>query len=1808
MAKEIPTALMRRDPRHIAVLAYVREECLKHPSPKCLNDMLDTNLDPSKPIDDFESIQWLKWLMAGGPEFDLFAKKVREYDSSVMCGLVWTTNFVAYRCRTCAISPCMSLCADCFQAGNHEGHDYNMFRSQAGGACDCGDTNVMNPAGFCPRHGPENQQSANSPPVELLAVSQAMMPRIFMRLIFYLRDASDPVLPNYSLNMAESEHYISFLQSLSDMGAAMRRIMTLALIDSAQYQALQNGDGNPSFKKSRQRFVMSFNNLESSGHTQQVPIYNETGFRNLDQYSTMLEELVFWMCKCEFPQSMVTLLLGLLPDDLYKDAFTVAFVRHYGKITRVLSTATDRATVANRIVHISVQLFSNESLATRMVKEQQVLRSVIDSLAYMLTPILVPSNILGGPMNRHQVVECEKSVMKEHCYWPVVSDLINLLSHQAVSHSFLMQPALRNMWMDLLTSLQGMNLNVRELSQHVEYEPDTYYAAFSAELEISASPLWSLINHCGAPESKPYVLNMIEATLDALDKWFSAIDFKSGAKPHDNQLTFHLPLHRYLAAFLMLGVQSHGISLDSVLPGRDTLCQVMMHPLQVQVCMPQIYAGMWVRNGIQIKGQAMTYIQCHFCYSMADLDIFLLQVCAASMHPDLFLELVFDRFQVVKWLSFEHDHKASDMDQDVAPELSTLDGCLGFLCALIGLRTYLGLSEERLVRKEMAALLCMNDRQHSQLSELMPERSGMSGMSKELFEPTLSKLADYKAPNFEAGVGLNQGSYTPKASVWEEDFDPVMVAQRAIYRKDFQAAMDRYTAYVKSAGAYKGKNTPWPPFKMPGKIHPAYTKIYGILNCATMHAFLFTILYKALHEVPTMPDSILYKAVHLLDLCLHFGPKTFPNVTPSVSGLVKDGEQRRWYHTSDIKANACEVIHKVELTTSETDNISDMDLTSSSLEEMFQIHPSIVSSPSGPITAAQTGQFPSVSMPSGSSNVSYTAVSSSAQPVTATPDPVKPRYQSRGMTTTPQRSDPREKLLGESIISVLIKLHDKMSCPSTIYKPQTGQSSASSTGHKAGDGAVYVAKFLDRLNASSTTAAKYVQSTCNALHHKVEDSTGDQDKNDSKRKKAYNRQQKLMAKFASKQKAFMAKAQEGTGQEAEEDMAESEDSEGGSACASGERFDCVICNQSAPSRPSRPMGLVIFLQSTSVLGHRQHSDVQESLTAAPTPDQMEAVRCAGIMRNRHMELLKHFEEASCDMSVSIGWDGGVFATTCGHYLHLDCQRSYIDTLQNQPQTETISFSRGEYYCPMCRQISNAVMPIVPEEDGMSVARPLASDPAVMVTDIADMMFQEPKQATMSEVVQAMRHTMDAVHNITYKPFHVFSNHDPTINAFLFISSVARTNLELELLFRGGSLEKPLPLTTAKRLCLSPLLDVLGLYTKVNVHSPVVHTRLWSHISGVPLRTDSTSLLLYKQQVPLLLKDLVAQLTQLMMVLPLSMELDHFLFVVQKLYCVTYIQALAVLSGRVTKEEREAWCKKGSEAPANSLERWLSFIICQLKSSPLFEEVDNSNVFLAICQSVWSPQSVEACVQEFCLPFLRVAALLRHHKFGPPLPEEQGVSEFEVLVAYLDMLPFDPSGWSRSEVTGSTCLQWAVSDPTVLVKAWCQDINNFAKTKAAVCKSLLNIDDKWMPPHLMALPERYYEIFRMFRHQTCNGCRRVPKDPALCLICGAFLCFREACCADANSNIFECVGHSVQCGGGTGIFLLVNSSIVVVLRGPRATLWGSVYLDQHGEEDRDLKRGKPLYLSRDRLKLLESQWISHSFEQSCKRWIWHRDRL
>ena len=68
------------------------------------------------------------------------------------CGKVWTRGSLAYHCLTCEIDPTAAVCAECFHAADHTGHDYRMVHT-SGGCCDCGDPSAWSCAGFCPRHG-----------------------------------------------------------------------------------------------------------------------------------------------------------------------------------------------------------------------------------------------------------------------------------------------------------------------------------------------------------------------------------------------------------------------------------------------------------------------------------------------------------------------------------------------------------------------------------------------------------------------------------------------------------------------------------------------------------------------------------------------------------------------------------------------------------------------------------------------------------------------------------------------------------------------------------------------------------------------------------------------------------------------------------------------------------------------------------------------------------------------------------------------------------------------------------------------------------------------------------------------------------------------------------------------------------------------------------------------------------------------------------------------------------------------------------------------------------------------------------------------------------------------------------------------------------------------------------------------------------------------------------------------------------------------------------------------------------------------
>ena len=71
---------------------------------------------------------------------------------SVKCGIVFKNGETCYKCNTCALNPGMCLCEECFNNGNHSGHNYNrksMGINSDGAFCDCGDEKAIRSGNVC---------------------------------------------------------------------------------------------------------------------------------------------------------------------------------------------------------------------------------------------------------------------------------------------------------------------------------------------------------------------------------------------------------------------------------------------------------------------------------------------------------------------------------------------------------------------------------------------------------------------------------------------------------------------------------------------------------------------------------------------------------------------------------------------------------------------------------------------------------------------------------------------------------------------------------------------------------------------------------------------------------------------------------------------------------------------------------------------------------------------------------------------------------------------------------------------------------------------------------------------------------------------------------------------------------------------------------------------------------------------------------------------------------------------------------------------------------------------------------------------------------------------------------------------------------------------------------------------------------------------------------------------------------------------------------------------------------------------------
>ncbi|KAH8876988.1 E3 ubiquitin-protein ligase [Schistosoma japonicum] len=812
-----------------------------------------------------------EYLISGTIGFDNLRRRLKEYDYSARCSLVWTTNYFAYRCRTCGMSPSMSLCSSCFTAGNHEGHDFNKFKSHAGGACDCGDSSVMKKSGFCRFHGPDKVHNRPVPPDDLVAPLRCLLPSFLSALLYWLWEHGRD---NEGLNFNDDDTpAISILHALHASGWVTQKMIADVMIDKAVYEKLI-------FETESRRacgdYLLSVSN---NPEFEFPPIISN---QNL-VHQTLLDAFIFSTIKLRFPESLVTFLIGLLAVEEFKEEFIQSYLNHY---TRIASTVllSARARIApewslqmnNRIVHISVQLFSGEELALRVIKQRNLHHLLVHCLLNMLSCCRTRLDD-----RNNMVLSCDGILIQNNVFWPFVSDLTNLVSHKSIVDILVEDPDFLSAWTKLIRFMQFMNCFIMKEGNHIEYETMTFYHAFTMEVEISSTTMWNFWRHYRLPSERTRCLLYTKACLSTLADLLNGLGRLISptvpeTRPTRSALSLHLPLMRHVSCFLHLCTMQHGVSLrqlliDYLLPKPRLLRRFMEHLVNILLGCHEVLIGYWIRNGQGVRQSVSHYMQSQFCYSFIDLDIFALQACTALLPPGYFLNALVDQTKLLKGISFHNEL----LSLVTAPEIKNLDrkplaleAWLTNLCWILDLRNNLGLSEEELLLKELVSVLAPEPRKRSDLSVLIPDRCGILSSSNNL-DPVLKKVATYSAPSCDETSGnLISGHYYLRPSLWHTDFDPIFHLLRVTSRRESTLAMEKYREHCRQRHGVSNVTSLWPPFRKPKQLPLDFRGLDHVLHSRHLHYIIFIQLSLFVYGDPLVTEESLAMIIHLIDRAL----------------------------------------------------------------------------------------------------------------------------------------------------------------------------------------------------------------------------------------------------------------------------------------------------------------------------------------------------------------------------------------------------------------------------------------------------------------------------------------------------------------------------------------------------------------------------------------------------------------------------------------------------------------------------------------------------------------------------------------------------------------------------------------------------------------------------------------------------------------------------------------------------------------------------------------------------------------------------
>lgn len=271
--------------------------------------------------------------------------------------------------------------------------------------------------------------------------------------------------------------------------------------------------------------------------------------------------------------------------------------------------------------------------------------------------------------------------------------------------------------------------------------------------------------------------------------------------------------------------------------------------------------------------------------------------------------------------------------------------------------------------------------------------------------------------------------------------------------------------------------------------------------------------------------------------------------------------------------------------------------------------------------------------------------------------------------------------------------------------------------------------------------------------------------------------------------------------------------------------------------------------------------------------------------------------------------------------------------------------------------------------------------------------------------------------------------------------------------------------------------MLSVHVRVLTEWPL--WRSWASLCGLPVVDNTPVPSVCRDAIPFLLSDPTALLLKYILLAPLPMRALHFTSIVQVTYNLLYYQVAVQLCTSLTDTECSQLCDKHPDTEAatpsggggGGLGAAMAFVLrhtngCQHMRQPAV--VDDATT------GPLNLTAMEQQLQRLCLPFLRVAALLRHHLYGLKLPHVHSPQvEFVRLVYYLELVT-ESMDWDS--FSAARALRFVPGTEMQLPRFWCGQLINVPPPNDSVRELVLNQHVAWQQPRLLSLPKEYERLF------------------------------------------------------------------------------------------------------------------------------------